>query len=148
MVNGREHDERDARGDGSAGAGAGDGEPGELVAPPTLDTDTVDRIRCVAQQLQEVHPAAQEEWEVGFLRSRDLERDLASWERLTDTYVWIVETFHVPRRKRQEVWSILLLASMEGGELALAEFPLVLLTEEERDAVVHHFRRYGGRARR
>jgi hypothetical protein len=100
-------------------------------------------VRAYLQRIQdalwEVYPLTFQEWEDGFRRDQDPEREIALWMHLSEVYSRLVAERVVSREAKDDIFSILASCMTSPRENALSLVQLSTLSKAEGELVVDAF---------
>ena len=96
-------------------------------------------MRQIKGALDEVHSLSLDEWEDGFRRDRDAEREMAIWLHIAQVYVHLRGNKSLASGERQDVFHILLACANNPPERVLATAGVQVLSPPEAEAVMAEF---------
>ena len=106
---------------------------------PPFDEEARAYLHQIKDALDEVHPMSLEEWEDGFRRDRNAEREIAIWLHIAQVYVRLTKDKSVAPGERQDVFRILLACANNPRERVLAMAGVQVLSRPEAEAVMEEF---------
>jgi hypothetical protein len=124
--------------EGEVWADASQLRPSEYRHPPFTEKDR-DYLRAIKQKLDEVYPLSLEEWEDGFRRDQNPEREIAIWLFVAERYAEQVEGRALDPAQKREIFRVLVSCTNSPRESVLSVTQLDALTQEEAQKVVDRF---------
>ena len=111
---------------------------------PPFDEEARAYLRQIKDALDEVHPQSLKEWEDGFRRDRDAEREIAIWLHIAEVYVGLMGEKALGPAERQDVLRLLLACANNPRDQVLRTAGVQVLSRPEAEAVMAEF--YGVQA--
>lgn len=106
---------------------------------PPFEGELKEAIQSLAIDLAEVRPLSYEEWEDGFRRDQNPDREIAGWLHLAAILKTMADRFALDLPKRQECYRVLV-ACYTGERTSVRErSDPRLLSEEQIDLAVKYF---------
>lgn len=106
---------------------------------PPFDEETRAYLRQIKAMLDEVYFQTLEQWEDGFRRDRDAEREIAIWLHIAEVYNRLTAEKDLAAGERQDVFRLLLACANNPRERVLATAGVQTLSRPEAEAVVAEF---------
>lgn len=106
---------------------------------PPFDEEARAYLHQIKDALDEVHCMSLEEWENGFRRDRDAEREMAIWLHIAQVYVRLTKDKPLRIDGRRDVLHILLGCANNPREQVLATAGVQVLSRPEAEAVMAEF---------
>lgn len=106
---------------------------------PPFDEEVRTHLHQIKDALDEVHLMSLEEWEDGFRRDRNAEREIAIWLHIAEVYARLTEGKSLTSGERQDVFRILLSCANNPRERVLATAGVQVLSRPEAEAVMAGF---------
>ncbi|MBL9216564.1 MAG: hypothetical protein JNG83_13890 [Opitutaceae bacterium] len=112
--------------------------PGAYRQPP-FTGEAAECIRTLAAELQDVFPQSAEEWEDGFRRDLDPDREIASWLRVSAVLTALTDRFQFSPAERAECFRILVACATGERDTVRERSDPQLLSPEAYQATVALF---------
>lgn len=122
------------------------GQLSSLAAGPILHPSFSDALRKrirerIMEPLAEVYPRTLDEWEDGFRREQNAEREIAVWLVVTERYTAYVNAHELSKAQRQEVFDLMLHCTMVPNRAAFwATVSHQCLTRDQVEAAISPFK--------
>lgn len=117
--------------------------PDQLQQSPyqhaSFDEEARTHLHQIKDALDEVHLMSLEEWEDGFRRDRNAEREIAIWLHIAEVYARLTKDKSLTSGERQDVFRILLACANNPHERVLATAGVQVLSRPEAEAVMEEF---------
>jgi hypothetical protein len=106
---------------------------------PPFDEHTRDYLRYLQETLSEVDPVTLEEWEDGFRRDIDWERELTMWLYLAQHYLRLTENRQRSLGYKMDIYQVLLSCLNNPREQILTVVHLQEMTRNEAEEIIRVF---------
>lgn len=110
-------------------------EPGELRHPP-FDDDRRRRIRSIRSALTEVYPLTLEQWEDGFRRDANPDREIGVWQRIARIYERATAFRNWSPGQKLDIFRVIVACSNGPSESVPYTVSLESLSRADAEAVI------------
>ncbi len=111
---------------------------GEYQHPP-FDDGIREMLASLVANLSDVYPLSLNEWEDGFRRDRNSEREIAGWIHLAGILTVMTKSFNFDPAKRMECFKVLVACLTGARETVVDRTEQRLLSSEELSQAIHYF---------
>ncbi len=106
---------------------------------PPFDETGKAFMRRLKETLDEVYPMSLEDWEDGFRRDKNAEREIAHWLHIAEMYKRLTEEKSLTPAEKRDVFRILLACANNPRDQVLATAGVQVLSRPEAEAVMEEF---------
>ena len=106
---------------------------------PPFNGEMKELMRMFKAKLDEVYPMTVEQWEDGFRKDANMERELEQWANIANAYGYFGA--NAPKHQRKEVFNIILSIYNNGPDTALECVRLNNVPRAQAEQIVDHWRK-------
>ncbi len=96
-------------------------------------------LAVLESQLREVHPLSVEQWQDRFRREADPEREIASWERIAETYTREASSPALNLNQKRDIFQVIIACANGDRKNALSGVTLNALAKTTASQIVERF---------